>query len=398
MTVEAQDRTREARTAEVVEAAKRLAPLFAERAAEHDRDASFPFENFQHLRDARLLNLTVPADRGGDGLGVEAICRVVQEIATGEPSTALVLSMQYLQRAGAARSGKWPADVYDRVTRESVEGISLINAARVEPELGTPARGGLPATIARKVPGGWRITGRKIYTTGSPILSYAVVWSRTDEEPVRLGGILVPMDAPGVRTEKTWNHLGMRATGSDDLVLEDVLVPAENALDLRTQEEWKNAAGEREALVQNGAVIAALYQGVAIAARNWLVGYLNERTPTNLGAPLSTLPRFQAAVGEIEALLYVNDRLIFGLAEAADTGSRPIKPGEAGLVKTIVTENVVKATSIALELTGNPGLSRENPLERHYRDALCGRVHTPQADVVFGAAGRTALNPPPPRS
>jgi alkylation response protein AidB-like acyl-CoA dehydrogenase len=61
------------------------------------------------------------------------------------------------------------------------------------------------------------------------------------------------------------------------------------------------------------------------------------------------------------------------------------------MVKMLVTDNVIKATQLALELTGNPGLSRANDLERHYRDALCGRVHTPQSDMVTGGAGRAAL-------
>jgi alkylation response protein AidB-like acyl-CoA dehydrogenase len=274
------------------------------------------------------------------------------------------------------------------VVRETVEEGALINAARVEPEMGTPARGGLPATTAHRIDGGWRLQGRKTYTTGAPLLRYAIVWAKTDEEPARLGNFLVPMDRPGVSIDRTWNHLGMRATGSDDLVLDGVEIPDEYAVDVRSQEEWR--AGDNVSGPQGSVSMAALYNGVAIAARNWLVRYLNERVPTNLGASLATLPRFQATVGEIEGLLYTNERLIFTLAREFEAG-RAVSASESGMVKMIATDNVIRVTQLALELTGNPGLSRENELERHYRDALCGRVHTPQADMVVGAAGKNAL-------
>lgn len=377
------------RAAEAIAAAERLAPIFASTAGAHDADSSFPFENFDLLQDAGLLKLTIPVEQGGDGLGIETLCRVTQAIATGDPSTALVLQQHLLQHAGIARLGRWPEAVYQRVVRDSVETGAIINAARVEPELGTPARGGLPATVARRTPDGWSITGRKTYTTGAPVLRYAIVWAKTDEDPIRLGTFVVPLQNEGVSIERTWNHLGMRATGSDDLVMTDVSIPDEYGVDIRTQEEWR--AGDNLSGPQGSVSMAALYNGVAIAARDWLLKYLNERVPTNLGAPLASLPRFQLAVGEIESLLYTNERLIFGLAHDLETGVRAVRPSEAGMVKMIVTDNVIKVTQLALELTGNPGLSRENALERHYRNALCGRVHTPQTDMVTSGAGKAAL-------
>ncbi len=377
------------RTAHLLAEAERQADDFATRAGDHDRDASFPFENFEALHAAGLLNITVPRELGGDEVGLATLCRVVSTISRGDPSTALVAAMHYLQHANIPKNPNWPRDLHHRLVRESLSGLALLNAARVEPELGTPARGGLPATTARRTDGGWRISGHKIYTTGAPILRYAVVWARTDEDPVRVGSFLVPMSAPGVRVEKTWDHLGMRATGSDDLILEDVEVPADHAVDVRPPEAWRGK--DPQSGHQGTLVISAVYSGVAVAARNWLVRYLNERVPTNLGAPLATVPRIQSVVGEIESLLLVNDRLLFGLAEDFETGRRQPSGVEPGLVKTVVTNNVVRATKLALELVGNPGLSRNNPLERHYRDALCGPVHTPQDDTVLLTAGKAAL-------
>ena len=139
--------------------------------------------------------------------------------------------------------------------------------------------------------------------------------------------------------------------------------------------------------------LSALYQGVSTAARNWLVKYLNERSPSNLGTSLATLPHFQASVGEIEALLYANHRLIYTLTKDIDQGEYDSNISlHAQTVKYLATSNAIRSVEIGLQLIGNPGLSKKNPLERHYRDVLCSRVHTPQNDVVFTSLGKSALS------
>jgi alkylation response protein AidB-like acyl-CoA dehydrogenase len=367
-----------------------LAADFATRAAAHDREGSFPFENFTALHEAGLLSLTIPREFGGQGLGLSTVCRVIQGIAGGDASTALVLTMHYLQHAHAGRDRKWNPVVYERLCRESVEGIALLNAARVEPELGTPARGGLPATVAEWTTEGWRISGHKVYTTGSPILRYFVVWARTTEDEPRVGNFLVPRDVPGVRIVETWDHMGMRSTGSHDLILENVLIPQEYAL---TIQPIQGEAPRNPLIFAWGSLLlSALYLGVATSARDWLTGYLNERSPSNLGAPLATLPRFQTAVGEIEALLYANRRLIYSLAQDIDRSETDPSVGlQAQTVKYLTTSNAIRAVEISLELTGNPGLFRRNPLERFYRDVLCSRIHTPQNDAICLSLGKSAL-------
>jgi alkylation response protein AidB-like acyl-CoA dehydrogenase len=379
-------------TAQVLERAGALAEDFATRAAAHDRAASFPFENFAALRNAGLLNLTVPRAYGGQELGLPTVCRVVERIAGGDASTALVLAMHYIYHAVFARAGHWPAAIHERICRESVAGIALINVLRVEPELGTPARGGLPRTTAERTADGWRISGHKVYATGSPILRYYILWARTAGDEPRVGYFLVPNDRPGLRIVETWDHLGMRATGSHDLVLDGVEIPFAHALDLRRPQEW--GAPDPALAGWNALTLSALYHGIAVAAARWLRGYLHERVPANLGAPLASLPRFQSAIGEIEALLYANERLIYGLAAELDRGLVPNAAAQAAMVKYLSTNNAVRVVDIGLGLIGNPGLSRANPLERHHRDVLCGRIHTPQDDMVTLTAGKAALGIP----
>jgi alkylation response protein AidB-like acyl-CoA dehydrogenase len=119
-----------------------LAEEFAARSASHDRDGSFPFENFDRLRSAGLLDLTVPREFGGHGADLTEACSVISGIARGDASTALVLTMQYVAHALLAQNSQWPPHLRERICRDAVEEGALINPLRVEPELGTPARGG----------------------------------------------------------------------------------------------------------------------------------------------------------------------------------------------------------------------------------------------------------------
>jgi len=369
--------------------ARTLAAEFGARAAQHDREASFPHQNFADLQQAGLLALAAPRSLGGQGASAAQLGEVIGAVAQGCPATALVLIMQYLQHRGMGRPGTaWPQELARELVHEAVHGVSLINALRVEPELGSPARGGLPATVARRTADGWRLTGHKVYCTGAPALRWYVVWARTDESEPRTGTFLVRSDLPGVRIEPTWDHLGLRASGSHDVLLDGVEVPAAHALDVRWPRDW--ARGEPAMQAEMAVMLGSLYTGVARAARHWLVGFLQDRRPASLGAPLATLPRAQEAVGRIEGLLFTNDRLIAGLAADLDAGA-PVPSEDSGLVKAIATQNAIDAVQSALALTSNHGLSRRNPLERHLRDVLCGRVHTPQDDSVHVAAGRRAL-------
>jgi hypothetical protein len=370
--------------------ARILAVEFATRAAEHDRIASFPHENFHALQRSGLLSLAAPRELGGHGASLTQLSEVIGLIGRGDPATGLVLIMQYIQHRSMRPENKsWPEHLARRVVQESTQGVALINALRVEPELGSPARGGLPATTARRTPdGGWSLSGHKLYCTGAPILSWYVVWARTDEAEPRVGNFLVRAGLPGTEIVETWDHLGLRASGSHDIIFNDVALDGDAALDLRTPAQW---VGYDPGLFADlAALVGSLYSGVASAARDWVVGFLQERKPSSLGAALATLPRAQEIVGKIEGLLHTNERLISSVTRDIDAGQR-VSMVDSGLIKSVTTNNAVDAVQAAISLSSNHGISRKNPLERHLRDVLCGRIHTPQDDSVAMAAGRRAL-------
>lgn len=371
-----------------VDKARRLSAAFAERAAHHDATGEFPVENFTHLYEAGLLGLVSAPEAGGHGGGLVDAIAVIGEIARGEPSTALVLAMHYNSHYTLRRYGRWPDHLERRVLDANRAGPSLINAAQAEPRIGSPAHGALPETIARRDGDVWRITGRKTYVTGSPILKWVSLLALTDEVEPRLASFLVPMDSPGLRIEKTWDAVGMRATASDDLVLDDVVVPLEDIIEAQPASEPLRR--EEHATAFFFALIGAVYDGVARSARDRLLAFATSHAPASLGAPLSTVPRIQDGIGDIEVRLATNSRLLRSLAEDVDE-RRPV--GMDGmLVRHVVIENAVAVTSVALELAGNPGLKREFQLERQHRDAITARSHAPQNHMIRAIAGKSALS------
>ena len=361
----------------------------AENALEVDRDAAFPWASLDILQRERLLAITARRQDGGEEAGLAHACTLVRQVGSACASTALILAMQLIYQRAAAQSD-WPERIRTEIARSAGRFGALINALRVEPALGTPARGGLPETVARRTDAGWSITGRKIYSTGAPGLTWMLVFARTDEPPPRTGLFLVHARSPGVSIEETWDQMGLRGSGSHDAVFDAVAIPADHALDLRAPADWN--LPDPVGVAWNTLMVAALYTGVAEAARDWIASFLRSRVPANLGAALATLPRMQESVGRIEALLLANRRLVDSAAAETDSGP-PLSGVEYGLIKTVAAENAIEAVQIAVQLAGNHGLSRANPLERHLRDVLCARIHTPQPDAAFTAAGRAALLP-----
>jgi alkylation response protein AidB-like acyl-CoA dehydrogenase len=367
--------------------AARLADEFALTAAHHDATGEFPFANFERLHEAGLLGLVTAREHGGLGGGLTEAQAVIAEIGRGEPSTALVLAMHYNGHYSISRLGKWPRHLVERITRANLEGPALINAAQAEPRVGSPSHSKLPETIARRDGSVWRINGHKNYVTGIPTLRWVTLLAVTGEPEPRLASFLVPTDAAGFRVEKTWNAAGMRATASDDIILEDVVVPLEDLIEAQPASEPLRRPETATAFFFS--CIGAVYQGVARAARDRLVAFLATYSPASLGAPLSTVPRIQEGLGDIEVRLATSARLLRSLGEDVDA-SRPVGT-DAMTVRHVVIDNAVAVTSLALELAGNPGLNRDFQLERHHRDTITARSHAPQNHMIRTIAAKAAF-------
>ena len=375
--------------------AEPLTQQFAARAAAHDAYASFPFENFADLRESGLLALTVPEEYGGLGANEREYALVLERLAWGDASTALALGMT-LSNIGQIAEGKlWP-DRAPALFREAVEQGATMNAAQAEPEMGSPSYGGVPKTTARRDPesGGWRISGHKIYTTGAPALRYFLVMAAIEEpgQPTQIGDFLVPNDAPGVRIEETWNALALRASGSHDLILDDARLSSDALLSARPvgSPDPRAALG----LPWGTLTLASVYTGVAWAARDEAVHFAATRIPTALGKPLGELPTVRLRLGEIESLLLVSTRLLFGLASdwVTTPEQHSVLRQQAPLVKSVTTNNAARITDLALRVVGGSGLQRGRRLERLFRDARAGLVNAPVDDTALQNAGKAAVD------
>ncbi|MDX3129941.1 acyl-CoA/acyl-ACP dehydrogenase [Streptomyces europaeiscabiei] len=361
----------------------------AELAPGYDRSGDFPAASLRVAHTAGLLTATVGQRYGGRGAGVEETARILHALGQGDPSVALIAAMTLVAHARQAARPHWPEEVYARVLKESEARLVLINHARVEPELGSPARGGLPATRARRTADGWAISGTKRFVTGSEGLDWFLVWATTDEAEPRVGTFLVPGGSPGIDIAGNWDQLGLRASGSHDVTFREVEVESEQVIGLAPYgpaAEHDNRAGAAIHLP-----LAALYLGVARAAQAFFHTFAHERVPADLGHPVARTERFRAAAGEIEVLLTAAEELVFGGAAKVDAGDSSYTPEQALGARVLADRHGVRAVELAVRLLGNPGLARGNALERHFRDIQCAPVHAPQADIALLAGGAKAL-------
>src|SRR5258708_10056860 len=159
------------RQKKIVAMAAELADTFARRATEHDWQGTFPLENYKDLQQSGYLTLTVPRDVGGWGADLLEVTLAQQQLARGDASTALVTSMHLVNVARIAENLAGPSELFARICRAVVENGAMLNTSASEPVTGSPSRGGRPSTVARRQDdGSWLISGRKSYTTGSPVL------------------------------------------------------------------------------------------------------------------------------------------------------------------------------------------------------------------------------------
>jgi alkylation response protein AidB-like acyl-CoA dehydrogenase len=367
--------------------ARRLADGFAATAGELDATGAYPAANFAALHAEGLVNLVSAAADGGAGASLGLAHRIIAEIARGEPSTALILSMHYVNLLSIQLGRRWPVDVARAVLASGRQGPALINALQVEPEAGSPSYGTLPRTLARKTPEGWRVTGHKRYATGGALLHWYLVLAVTDEAEPRLGSFVIGHQSPGTRIQAAWNTTGMRATNSHDVVFEDVLAPEGWVLDLAPASAGRRFDAQQWAWFM--VLIGSVYHGIARAARDEVLAFAASFRPGSLGAPLASLPLIQDQLGEIEILLEVGDRLLESVARDADDGR---DGGNArAQIRHVVLENAIRVVDIALRVAGNTGISRDHPLERHHRNVLCGRTHAPNGFLVRAASARAVL-------
>ncbi len=366
-----------------VSLAKTLAAEFALRAGEADKVGCLPAEDVKALRESGYLGLSVPQGFGGAGLSLRDCLAAHVELAQGSASTAMVAGMQMHLFGHQREARSWNEAAYEQFCRAAVAG-ELFNSLASEPALGSPSRGGLPATTAVPTAGGWLVNGRKTWSTGGRYLTHMLVRVAVEGEN---GVVLIKQGQPGISWVETWNDsLSLRASDSHDVVFEDVFVPHEQLVERGDAKEVPN--------VWFPMVMSAVYLGTAVAARNAVIQFALERVPTALGKPISTLPKIQRQIGEIDLILQAARSLFFAVAGEwqGDNAERFNILPRIAAAKTMVTEAANEATEKSLRVAGGTSITNALPLERYFRDVRAGSMQPPSGDTALEMIGRAAIS------
>ncbi|HET9822675.1 MAG TPA: acyl-CoA dehydrogenase family protein [Burkholderiaceae bacterium] len=375
---------------------------FAPRAARWDREASFPFDNYDDLREAGLLKICVPTAYGGLGADFATYVMVAAEIGRHCGSTALSYNMHVCSTMWSG----FIADALDmtEAQRADHERIRALHYARIveegkvyaQPfsEGGAAAAGKAPwGTRALKVDGGYRVSGRKIFASlagSADIYGVLCTLERADGSGGTMRDsmyVAVPADAPGVTVSGEWDPLGMRGTVSRTLTFEDVFVPEEARL--MPEGLYWQAASRYPYMF---ATLSPTYMGIAQAAYDFTVQYLRGEVPGMPPVKRRMYPTKQIAVAQMRITLE-QTRALF-LQTAREARVDPDKDARMRLLASHYTimENANALTALAIRTCGGQSMLKSLPLERLYRDSRCGSLMLPwTAELCVDRLGRECL-------
>ena len=371
--------------------ARALAADFATRAAQHDREASDPVENYAALRDAGFYALNVPTELGGAGVGLLGWSLAAEELAQGCASTALSFNMHLSVVGPVMESALVPDATKQRLAKLVVHEGRLIGGNFSEPTTSGLVGTAIPLARARRVDGGYRITGRKAFASMIGVADFAMVMAYPDEatSPAAAMVLLVPRDASGRSVAKVWDTLGMRATRSDSMTLDDCWVPEESLIvradDIipfrRLGANWFWGS------------YTAVYLGIAVAAYRAIVANVRDRTPPGYSQSLAYHPDVRRHVAEMSVDLEAARLLTYHAAWLSDTeGPTPATVAALYRAKYFVGDAVTRITRTAMTLGGAHALFKSSPLERLFRDGAVAPVQFPPRDFCLASLGLLELD------
>jgi alkylation response protein AidB-like acyl-CoA dehydrogenase len=369
-----------AKSRSIADIARELGPVFAERADSATDEDQFVADNFASLKAAGLVEAGVPAELGGGGADVDELAEMLRILAYHCGSTALAFSMHTHQVAVPA--WRWrvqkAAAVEPLLKRIAAERIIMVSSG------GSDWIGG--SGKAEKVDGGYRITARKVFSSGSPagdlLMTGAVL--EADGEPPTVLHFGVPMNSPAVKVQDNWRVLGMRGTGSNDIVIDGHVVPEAAVAARRKAGEWHPLFH----VIATTAfpLVYSVYLGVAESARDIAIAVAKKKKPdqhmVQLAGRMDT---------ELAAAKLARDWMLAAVrldAPSAETVNQVM------MGRQLCARHAIAAVELAMELAGGAGFYRATGLERRFRDIQAARYHPLQAGPQAQYAGSMALGLP----
>ena len=382
---------------------------FATRAAEHDRDSSFPFENIAAMQQSGAMAACVPEELGGLGVrSVHDYMLGMSRLGRGDGSTAIAANMHIfrpwrmtrLWEAANAAGDVAHADGLERRLRRIGAG-QLLMCACVS-EAGTDILH--PQLDATKTDGGWLLNGRKIFATMSPAAQLLDISFRFRDTQggERLAMASITHDSPGLEIKNNWDALGMRGSGSHDVVFANCFIPDAALLDLGVWGEWSESYLTGNLILAMG--LAGVFLGIAEASRDLTVEAIKTRRKGPSGRALAERYPMQHLIAEIEIDLAASRAMLGRTAMAADAFFER-HPAEGiplhelhelmkdlQCAKWFVNRKAIDIVDRALTASGGAGYLSKHPLSRLYRDVRAGPFMQPfSPNEAFEYIGKVTL-------
>lgn len=374
---------------------------FRGRAATYDRENRFFHEDFAELKDAGYLTLPVPEDMGGPGLTMGEVGRLQRQLAMYAPADAIAVNMHLYWLGLASDLHALGDHSCDWILREALAGEVF---AAGHAESGNDLAGMYSTTDARPVDGGYRFYGRKSFGTLTPVWTRLGVWGMDSSDPAnrRMVHGFIARDDDRYRIEETWDSLGMRATRSDDTVLEGAFSPLERIPRIVTT----GAAGMDLFLLGLYAWAIAgfanVYYGVAKRALALAIEAMQTKKSIAVGSgTYAHHPGYQLALADIAILCNAIEPHIDGVVDGYAASVRDAAnwaPEVAGRwaerivsLKKVATEQAFQVVDGAVEIVGGFGVSRHSELERLFRDSRMGRIHPSNSFLTREMVGKMVL-------
>jgi alkylation response protein AidB-like acyl-CoA dehydrogenase len=378
--------------------------VLAPRAAQHDRDATFPIENFRDMHGEGLLAICIPTTSGGLAADFQTYALAAAELGRYCGATALSWNMHVCSTLwSGALADDLPMTPDERARHEQRRNrhyrrIVENGAVYAQPfsEGGAAAAGAVAfGTEARPVEGGFIVNGKKIFASLSGAADYygVLCTERTEGQAASRRNTLylaVPANAPGVSVVGDWDPLGMRGTVSRTLLFKDVFVPEDEML--MPHGVYFQAASRWPHMFLT---LSPTYMGLAQAAYDFTVAYLRGEVPGTPPVKRRMFPTKQVAVAEMHITLEQTKALWFQAMTEARANPTKEQVLRAYAAQHTVMENANAIAAKAIRTCGGQAMLKSLPLERIYRDSRCGSLMLPwTAEICVDRIGREALYEP----
>jgi len=361
-----------------------------DRAAAYDRENQFFTEDFEELRAAGYLKIAVPKELGGHGMSLADVCREQRRLAYRAPATALATNMHLYWTGVAADLRKMGDASLEWMLREAAAGEVF---AAGHGEAGNDLPLFLSTAKAERADGGYKFWGHKTFGSLTPVWTRLGLHAMNADDPggPKIVHAFLPRDAKGYTIKETWDTLGMRATRSDDTLLDGAFIPDKYVARVVP-------AGTADLFVLSifgwaEPTFGSIYLGLAERARDIAAAGVKKRTSLALTRSMAYHPEVQRCFSEMQLALEAAGAQVDRVAQDWSTG---VDHGAQWAMKLVAAkhnavEAAKKVVDLAMAVSGGGGMFKSNELERLYRDARCGGFHPANTLLVHEIVGKTVL-------